>query len=111
MQLKGAVVGVPLAWPHPSSLDFAPLALGVAFHLCSYLSNLSSEQAQSKINSHVTRKPHCFDNSEYDKKVYYTAMSPLLLGNFVEVRHRMEEGRLRKSVTGCEALIQSNMSD
>lgn len=69
-----------LVWPHPSSLDFAPLALGVAFHLCSYLSNLSSEQAQSEINSHVTRNPHCFDNSEYDKKVYYTAVIAITAG-------------------------------
>lgn len=46
----------------------------MAFHLCSYLSNLSSEQAQYEINSHVTRNPRCFDTSEYDKKVYYTAV-------------------------------------
>lgn len=63
-----------LAWPHPSSFAFGPLALVLAFHLCSYLSNLSIEQAQSGINSHVTGNPQCFDTSGYDKKVYYTAV-------------------------------------
>lgn len=50
------------------------------------------------------------------KKSITRLLSPLLLCNLVEERHRMEDGRLRKSVrvvmvTGCEALIQSNMSD
>ncbi len=55
-------------WP------FGPLALGPAFHLRPHLSNLSSEQAQSGINSHVTGNPRCFDTSGHDKKVYYTAV-------------------------------------
>ncbi|KAI3368877.1 hypothetical protein L3Q82_025858, partial [Scortum barcoo] len=66
-----------LAWPYPSALPLWPISPGapsLPSHLCPHLSNLSGEQAQSGINSHVTGNPHCFDTSGYDKKVYYTAV-------------------------------------
>lgn len=62
------------ARPRPSKPAFGPLALGMAFQLCSYLSNLASQQAQSEINSHVTGNPRCSDTSGSDKKVHYTAV-------------------------------------
>lgn len=65
-----------LSWPDPTlqPCPFGPLAPGLALHLSPHLSNLSSEQAPSGINSHVRGNPRCFDTSGYDKKVYYTAV-------------------------------------
>ncbi len=90
----------------------------MAFHLCSYLSNLSSERAQSEINSHVTGNPCRFDTSGYDKKkVHYTAVISINAEQ-LGLRETQKGGQQAKEisgvvvvVTGCETLIQSNMSD
>lgn len=109
----------------PNSVEACSLPSGLSlranlrmpFHLSPHLPTLPSEQAQSGINSHVTKSQHCFDTSGYDKK------KSLLHGSYLHYcwatlcRDATEDGRPRRAtvrkvgVTGCEAVIQSNISD
>lgn len=100
----------PTLQPSP----FGTLALSLACHLCPYLSNLSSEQAQSGINSHVTGNPCYFDTSGYDKKVYYTAVISITaepLGLAKVTRWRMARGGNQGGWWCWQVVMLRNMSD
>lgn len=118
VSLQGAIIeGLDQGLAPPLNPCLCPISFwvglpsSVAIPLTSPVSKPNPESISMSQGSRAALTP-----VDTTKKSITRLLSPLLLCNLDEERHRMEDGRPRKSVrvlmvTGCRALIQSNMSD